>query len=342
MGSEINKRKAEHITLCLTDQVEGKGVTSGMESVRLVHNALPEIDFNNIMLNTSFLGAPIATPFLISSMTGGAEQAGEINKHLATAAEERGWVFALGSTRALIEKESFRESFQIRKYAPTIPIVANLGAVQLNYGFSAEQCKDIVNMTGSTALVLHLNSIQEVIQTNGDTNFENLLPKIDQLTKSLEIPVGIKEVGWGIDGQTAKKLKDVGIQFIDVAGAGGTSWSQVEKLRSNDSIRKEAAEAFVDWGISTVESLVSIKEKVKGCPLIASGGMRTGVDAAKAMALGASHVGFARSILKQATTSTEAVLNVMETRELELKMAMFGLGIKTIEELKQTDRVLLT
>lgn len=339
MSDQINKRKAEHITLCLTDQVTGKGITSGMESVRLIHNALPEIDFNNISLTTSFLGQEVTTPFLISSMTGGSEEATKINQNLAIAAEEQGWVFALGSTRALIENEDFRESFQVRKYAPTIPIIANLGAVQLNYGFSIDQCQQIIDMTEANALVLHLNTIQEVIQTNGDTNFENLLPKIEQLAETLDVPLGVKEVGWGIDGESAKQLRNAGIQFIDIAGAGGTSWSQVEKLRSTDPIRKEAAEAFVDWGIATVESLVTVKEMVSDASVFASGGMKTGVDAAKAIALGADFVGFARSLLKGATTSAEAVIKMMKTRELELKMAMFGLGTATIAELQRTDRI---
>lgn len=339
MADQINQRKAEHITLCLTDQVTGEGITSGMESVRLIHNALPEIDFNKISLKTSFFNQATKTPFLISSMTGGSEEATTINRNLATAAEERGWVFALGSTRALIENNAFSESFQVRDLAPTIPIIANLGAVQLNYGFTFEKCQQIIDRTEANALVLHLNSIQEVIQTNGDTNFENLLPKIERLVKALDVPVGVKEVGWGIDGQTARQLADVGIQFIDVAGAGGTSWSQVEKLRSNDPIRKEAAEAFVDWGISTVESLVTVKDTVKNASVFASGGMKTGVDAAKAIALGADYVGFARSLLKDATKSAEAVSKMMATRELELQMAMFGLGTSTVAELQQTKRI---
>ncbi|WP_067837822.1 type 2 isopentenyl-diphosphate Delta-isomerase [Amphibacillus sediminis] len=341
MSNEINKRKAEHIELCLTDQVTGVGITSGLESVRLIHNALPEINFDQISLQTNFLGQPIATPFLISSMTGGTEQAAEINRHLATAAEQRGWVFALGSTRALIENKSYRESFKIRQYAPTIPIIANLGAVQLNYGFTAEKCQQILDITGANVFVLHLNSIQEVIQSNGDTNFHQLLTKLELLCQQLDVPVGVKEVGWGIDGDTAYRLSQVGIQFIDVAGAGGTSWSQVEKLRSHDPIRRVAAEAFVDWGNSTLECLLDVKKRVENKPIIASGGMKTGVDAAKVIALGASHVGFARSILKEAITSEEAVLSVMATRELELKMAMFGIGVETIEQLKQTSRVRL-
>ncbi|WP_091495313.1 type 2 isopentenyl-diphosphate Delta-isomerase [Amphibacillus marinus] len=343
MSEQIDKRKAEHIQLCLTDQVEGKLITSGMERVKLIHNALPEIDFDQIDTGSSFLTKQqIKTPFLISSMTGGAEQADQINRHLAIAAEERGWIFALGSTRALIENESYRQSFQVRKYAPSIPVIANLGAVQLNYGFTIDQCKQIMELTEADALVLHLNTIQEVVQTNGDTNFSALLPKIEALCTAMDLPIGVKEVGWGIDGQTAYQLSQVGIQFIDIAGAGGTSWSQVEKLRSQDPVKRLAAEAFVDWGIPTVDSLLAVKEQVSNRSIIASGGMKTGVDAAKAIALGADHVGFARSILKEATTSVEAVLEVMQVREMELKMAMFGLGVASLAELRQTERIILT
>ncbi|CQR48388.1 Isopentenyl-diphosphate delta-isomerase [Paraliobacillus sp. PM-2] len=342
MSESINKRKAEHIELCLTDQVTGKTITTGMESVRLVHNALPEIDLDDVSLTQSFLGFKRKTPFLISSMTGGAELAETINRNLAIAAEERGWTFALGSTRALVENKEFRPSFQIRKYAPTVPIIANLGAVQLNYGFGVEKCQQIVDITEADVLVLHLNAIQEVIQTGGDTNFAHLLGKIESLVKKLDIPVGVKEVGWGIDGTVAKQLRDVGVSFIDVAGAGGTSWSQVEKLRSKDKIKKEAAEAFVDWGIPTVESIVSVRDHVSDIPVIASGGMKTGLDAAKAIAIGADMVGFARSILREATESVDKLLELMETRELEMQMAMFALGVRNINELKQTNRVIIS
>lgn len=340
MSESIQKRKAEHIKWCLTDDVLGEGVTNGFERIRVIHNALPEINFKDISLQTNFLDIPIATPFLISSMTGGAALAGSINEHLARAAEARGWVFALGSTRALIEDEAFRQSFKVRSFAPTIPIVANLGAVQFNYGFTTDMCQTIVDETEATALVLHLNSIQELIQSGGDTNFEQLLPKIEQLVDKLGVPVGVKEVGFGIDAHTAKRLTDVGVSFIDVAGAGGTSWSQVEKLRSNDRLKKQAAEAFKGWGIPTLESLRAVKDAVD-VPVFSSGGMRDGIDALKAIGLGASQVGYAKTILKEATESAEAVNEAMAVRELELKMGMFGLGHTTIQQLQQTDRIIV-
>ena len=339
MAGPINQRKSEHIQITLNENVTGDTITTGFEKVRFIHNALPEIDFRELAIDTTFLGHKCKTPFLISSMTGGAAFAETINRNLAEAAEERGWGLALGSTRALIESAEHRASFQVRKYAPSIPIIANLGAVQLNYGFGVDECLRIIDMTEADALVLHLNSIQEVIQPEGDTNFKNLLGKIEWLCNELEVPVGVKEVGWGIDGATAKKLCDAGVSFIDVAGAGGTSWSQVEKFRSTSPVKRIAAEAFSDWGIPTVECITSVRAQIDKQPIIASGGMHTGLDAAKAIALGADMVGFGRSILKEATQSANDVLEVMETRELELRLAMFGIGAASLEELKKTDRV---
>lgn len=338
MTDSIDKRKAQHIELVLNEKVTGDNITTGFENYRFIHNALPEINFKDISIDTQFLGKKLKAPFLVSSMTGGAAMAETINRNLAIAAEERGWAFALGSTRALIENEKYRESFQIRKYAPTIPIIANLGAVQFNYGFGVDKCRQIMEMTESDMLVLHLNSMQEIIQDEGDHNFKDLLGKIEQVCRQLDIPVGVKEVGFGIDGTTAKTLADVGISFIDVAGAGGTSWSQVEKLRSKNKIKKIAAEAFSSWGIPTAESIVSVKKAVDQA-IIASGGIQNGVEAAKAIALGADMVGYARAILKEATESPEDLIELFETRELELRMSMFGIGAATIRQLKETDRI---
>lgn len=340
MTDPINQRKSEHIQIALHEHVTGDTITTGFEKVKFIHNALPEIDFNEITIDTTFLGQDISTPFLISSMTGGAAFAETINRNLSEAAEERGWALALGSTRALLESTEHRSSFQVRKYAPSIPIIANLGAVQLNYGFSTDECRRIIELTEANSLVLHLNSIQEVIQSEGDTNFKNLLKKIEQLCGELDVPVGVKEVGWGIDGSTAKKLCDAGVSFIDVAGAGGTSWSQVEKFRSTAQVKKVAAEAFSDWGIPTVECITTVRDKINNQLLIASGGIHTGMDGAKAIALGADIVGFGRSILQAATQSIGDVLEAMETRELELRMTMFGIGAASLQALKETNRVI--
>lgn len=339
LANSIEQRKSEHIEISLNEKVTGESISTGLESLAFIHNALPEIAFDEISIETTFLGFECKTPFLISSMTGGTALAETINRNLASAAEERGWALALGSTRALLDSDGHSSSFLMRKYAPSIPIIANLGAVQFNYGYGVEECKKIIGITEADMLVLHLNSIQEVIQENGDTNFKGLLKKIEELCSSLEVPVGVKEVGWGIDGQTAKKLNEAGVAFIDVAGAGGTSWSQVEKFRAKDPIRRIAAEAFNNWGIPTAESIRLVRGEIGHRPLIASGGMMTGLDGAKTIALGADLVGFGRSILKEATQSPEDVLEVMKIREMELRMSMFGIGAKTIEELKDTPRL---
>lgn len=339
METDINIRKTEHIRLCLTDEVEGVNKTTGLEGISFIHNALPEIDFQAIDLSTTFLTKKINAPFLVSSMTGGSELASKINNNLAIASEEKGWAIALGSTRALLESNAHASSFLIRKYAKTVPLIANLGAVQLNYGYGVEECERIVEKTEADSLVLHLNSLQEVVQDGGDLNFSNLLPKIEEVCKRVSVPVGVKEVGFGIDGTTAKNLHNAGISYIDVAGAGGTSWSQVEKLRAEDPLRKAAAEAFNSWGLPTKDCLVSVRGKLPNIPLIASGGMKTGVDAAKAIAIGANLVGYARTLLHAATESVESVITVMDQLELELKMAMFGIGTSNIEALKKTNRL---
>ncbi|WP_077620246.1 type 2 isopentenyl-diphosphate Delta-isomerase [Bacillus sinesaloumensis] len=339
MTNTIEQRKSQHIQISLNEKVTGDSISTGLESLVFVHNALPEIDFNEISIETRFLDYVYKTPFLISSMTGGTALAETINRNLAIAAQERGWALALGSTRALLDIDGHSSSFLMRKYAPSIPIIANLGAVQFNYGFGLEECRKIIELTEADMLVLHLNSIQEVIQDNGDTNFKGLIKKIEQLCTMLEVPVGVKEVGWGIDGQTARKLIDVGISFIDVAGAGGTSWSQVEKFRSEDPIRRAAAEAFSGWGIPTVESIKLVRSESGVIPLIASGGMQTGIDAAKSIALGADLVGFGRSILKEATQSADDVIKIMKIREMELRMAMFGVGALALDTLKGNPRL---
>lgn len=339
MEKGINQRKTEHIRLCLTGDVEGVNKSTGLEGIDFIHNALPEINFKDIDISTRFLDKNMKTPFLVSSMTGGSELATIINQNLALAAEEKGWVMALGSTRAMLESEAHKESFLIKDYAPSVPLIVNLGAVQLNYGYGAEEAQKIIDLTNADSIVLHFNSLQEVVQDEGDLNFEQLLPKIEAVCKAVNVPVGAKEVGFGIDGTVAEKLYNAGIAYIDVAGAGGTSWSQVEKLRSRDPLRRAAAEAFNNWGIPTKDCIVSVRSKLPSVPLVSSGGMKTGVDAAKAITIGADIVGFARQLLKAATESKEKVMETMEQIEFELKMTMFGIGVKNLEELKNTKRV---
>jgi isopentenyl-diphosphate delta-isomerase len=329
------KRKNEHIRICLDEQVNGEQITTGFERWHFQHEALPEIDFTTVDTTTTVLGKTQKTPLLISSMTGGTELAHAINLKLAIAAEKRGWAIGLGSIRAAIEDEQLAYSFQIREQAPTTWTIANVGAVQLNYGYQIKQCQRAVELMAADALVLHLNSMQEVFQPEGDTNFSGLLSKISKLCEQLAVPVGIKEVGWGIHGKLAAKLMDCGVKFIDVAGAGGTSWSQVEKYRVDDPLRKQAAQTFAGWGIPTADCVIDVRNHTEDAFIIASGGIHNGLEAAKAIALGSNLVGYGRTLLASATDSTELLEQQLERIEFELKAAMFGTGCANLHDLRQ-------
>ncbi|CAM2928232.1 type 2 isopentenyl-diphosphate Delta-isomerase [Paenibacillus sediminis] len=333
-------RKSEHVRLALEEQVAGEGITTGFEMYRFRHSALPELDFNEIRLDTTFLGRTVRTPLLISSMTGGSRETGRINERLAIAAEHCGWAMGVGSIRAAVERKELAYTFDVRKFAPTIPVIANLGLVQFNYGFGIEDARAAIEIAGADALVLHLNGIQEIFQPEGNTDFSGLLSRLEQLCSQLTVPVGVKEVGWGIDGETAQKLLSAGASFIDVAGAGGTSWSQVEKFRNNDEIRRQAAEAFADWGIPTAECIKEVRAVVPHSTVIGSGGLRTGVDAAKALVLGANLAGYGRAVLGAAVDSVEKLEAVLERVKLELRIAMFGIGAADIDALRTTNRLL--
>jgi isopentenyl-diphosphate Delta-isomerase len=332
--SDVAKRKSEHIDICLHQEVRGQRVTNGFEQYRFRHCAVPEIDFDDIKLEMRFLGRTLRAPFLVSSMTGGTGEAGSINRRLAELAQSRGWALGVGSMRAMIEEPSLASTFEVRRYAPDVLILANLGAVQLNYGFGEAECLRAVEAIQADALVLHFNSLQEVFQPGGNTNFSGLLAKLEKLSRALPVPVGVKEVGWGIDAASAARLADAGAAFIDVAGAGGTSWSQVEKHRSGDPIRRVAAEAFADWGNPTADCIRAVRERLPEAALIASGGIDTGVDAAKALALGADIVGIGRALLASAVESAEALDQLAARLELELRAAMFGIAASTWRELK--------
>nr|WP_246245944.1 type 2 isopentenyl-diphosphate Delta-isomerase [Paenibacillus lemnae] len=334
------ERKIEHVRLCLEEEVGSRGITSGLERYRFRHMALPEVDFDDISLAFSFLSHTVRTPLLISSMTGGSKSTGEINLRLAAAAERRGWMLGVGSVRAAVEKEELAPTFRVREAAPSIPVIANLGAVQLNYGFGVDNCRRAVDIAGADMLVLHLNSLQEVFQPEGNTRFGGLLSKIEELCARIGVPVGIKEVGWGMDADTSVRLVQAGASFIDAAGAGGTSWSQVEKFRSPDPVRKAAAEAFANWGNPTAECIAELREALPSTALIGSGGLNSGVDAAKAIALGADIAGFGRSLLGSAVTSEEELDRRLAQVELELRTAMFGIGAASVRELQGSDRLI--
>jgi isopentenyl-diphosphate delta-isomerase len=320
-----SKRKADHIRVNLDEDVQS-ALTTGLERYRFEHRALPEIDLRDVSTRLAFLGVPMAAPLLISSMTGGTEQAARINYALAEAAQERGIAMGLGSLRAAIENPELASSYQVRGRAPDILLLANLGAVQLNYGYGAEECQKAIDLVQADALVLHLNSMQEALQAEGDTNFAGLLGRIEQVCRRLEKPVIGKEVGWGISVSTARSLVEAGVRAIDVAGAGGTSWSQVEMHRAQTEFQRRLAAAFIDWGIPTAQAVQELRRAAPDLPLIASGGLRNGIDIAKCLALGADLGGMAGPFLKAAARSAEAVVELIDQTVSELRIAMFGTG----------------
>ncbi len=336
---QLKQRKSEHIDICLREDVGGERISTGLKAFRFVHNALPELNFSDIDMSSVFLNKPTKTPFLISSMTGGTMRAGAINRRLAEFAEHRGWSMGVGSMRTAFEHQDTAETFDVRKYAPNILLFANLGAVQLNYGYTEEHCRRAVELLQADALILHLNSMQEVFQLEGNTDFSGLLGKIEKLCAALEVPIGVKEVGWGISGRLARKLLDAGVSFIDVAGAGGTSWIKVEQFRSGDAMRIKAADAFAGWGIPTAQCIKEVRQSDASAPLIASGGIADGVDAAKCIALGADMVGIGRSMLESASASDEKLDDLMRRIEFEFRAAMFGTGSGTLRELKNSPLV---
>jgi len=307
--------------------------TTGLERYRFVHHALPEMSLEEVDTSTSFLGRRLRAPLLISAMTGGVALAGEINRRLAWAAQELGLAMCLGSQRAAVEDPSLLETYQVRQVAPDILLFANLGAVQLNYGYGIKECLWAVESVGADALVLHLNPLQEALQPGGNTNFTGLLERIAAICRALPVPVIVKEVGWGISAAIAEKLCQAGVAALDLAGAGGTSWSEVERRRSPTSAEAEVAEAFADWGIPTAEALVAARQACPGIPLIASGGIKDGVEVAKCLALGAHLVGIAQPLLRSAMDSSKAVSEQLRIIIRQLRVAMFCVGARTIADL---------
>lgn len=332
-------RKADHIRINLEENVQFPALTPGLERLRFVHQALPELDLTAIDLGANLLGRQLRAPLLISSMTGGTDRARSINRRLAAAAQATGIAMGVGSQRAAIERPQLADSFHVRDVAPDILLLANLGAVQLNYGYGLDQCRRAVDMIEADALVLHLNALQEAVQPEGNTNFAGLLGNIAGICRGLAVPVIAKEVGWGISTHAARMLADAGVAVIDVAGAGGTSWSQVELHRAPDAASARVAAAFADWGIPTAEAIRNVRAAAPDVTVIASGGLRSGVDVAKCLALGASACGLASPFLKAAAESDEAVVAVVAELTRTLRIAMFVAGAADIAALQATPLV---
>ena len=328
----ISARKKDHIRINL-DQDVRSGLSTGLERYRFIHQALPELDLEDIKLDLNLFGKKISAPLFISSMTGGTESARLINQNLALAAQDTGIPMGLGSQRAAIEKPELADTFQIREFAPDITLLANLGAVQLNYGLSAADCQSAVDMVEADALILHLNPLMEAVMAEGDTRFSGLIGKISEVCHKLEVPVIVKEVGWGISRQAAEMLAEAGVAAIDVAGAGGTSWTEVEMHRAENEPGRQIASTFVNWGIPTAESIQIVRETLPDMPILASGGLKNGLDISKTIALGAAMGGLAGPFLKAAAISSDAVVTEINRIKREIQISMFGAGAGDLKAL---------
>jgi isopentenyl-diphosphate delta-isomerase len=331
------RRKADHIRINLEEDVAFKRVTTGLENYSFMHQALPELNLADVNTSCRLFDKEMKTPLLISSMTGGTEKAGDINRVLATAAQEAGIAMGLGSQRAAIEDASLAHTYHVRGVAPDILLFANLGAVQLNYGYGVKECQAAVEMCEADALILHFNALQEAVQPEGDGDFSALLLKVEEICARLYVPVIAKEVGWGFSERAAGQLASAGVAAIDVAGAGGTSWSQVEMYRAPTRRHARVAGAFIDWGIPTAESIQYCRRAAPDLPIFASGGIRDGIDVAKCIALGANLAGFAGDFLRAADDGgVEGVVELAETVTSELKIAMFCSSAPDLTSLANT------
>jgi isopentenyl-diphosphate delta-isomerase len=338
-GVATVSRKADHIRINLQGDVEGKGVDNGFDEYRFLHRALPELDLDQVDTSTRLFGRRLRVPLLISSMTGGTDEARRINRTLAGVAQEAGLAMGLGSGRVLLEHPEVLDTFDVRPLAPDVLLFANLGAVQLNKGVTADDCRRLVERLGADALVLHLNPLQEAVQPEGDGCFAGLLDRIADLCRRLEVPVVVKEVGWGLAPDTVGELLAAGVAAVDVAGAGGTSWSEVERHRIEDPVRSRVAAAFAGWGISTAEALRLARRAAGRAPVFASGGIRTGIEVAKAIALGADLVGMAGPFLRASVQGARAVRDLAAELTGVLRVAMFCVGARTVADLQGSPRL---
>jgi len=340
---QIKKRKREGIEIPLKENTQGKRNSTYLEYVKLIHNALPELDFDEVDLSTSFLGKSFSAPLIIDSMTGGTDEAFLINKRLGQIAEKYGIGMGLGSQRAGLKSEKLVESYSIaREVAPNAFLIANIGGAQLSEGLSTPDIMKIIKMIDADALAIHLNPLQELIQPEGEPRFKGILNKIAKLANDIEIPIIVKEVGSGISADVAIRLKSSGIQSINIAGSGGTSWAGIEKIRAdrqNDDIKSRLGELFWDWGIPTALSILLVSKSVK-MPIIASGGLRNGLEIAKCLILGSDLCAMAFPFLRRASESEEELENFTKSILAEIKSTMFLLGAGNIKSLKNTRYIL--
>ncbi len=337
----IPNRKDAHIDLCLHEDVGSNGLATGLGGYTLLYDALPEVDLDAVDLSTDFLGKKLSAPLMVGAMTGGTERAKAINQRLAKAAAKFGIGLALGSQRAMVVKPELTSTFVVRDVAPELPLlIGNIGAVQLNYGVSAEQISDMANAVQADAINFHLNALQEAIQPEGDTRFLGLTEKMRAAIETIELPCLAKEVGAGISSSAAKKLAALPIAGLEVAGVGGTSWAKVESFRAPDqSPQAVVGRRLAGFGVPTAASVVNAKAAMGDRPVVASGGIRTGMDIAVAIALGADVAAMASPLLKAAEEGLEALELALETIIYELKVICFCTGAKDLQALRKVQVV---
>lgn len=340
MGKQTENRKAEHISICLEEKAQARKVTTGFEDVQFVHRALPEVDKAKIDISTTVFDHKFSAPLIVGAMTGGTAEATRINAAIAEAVERLQLGMGVGSQRAAIEKPKLAKTFAIaRKKAPTAFLIANIGGVQLVRGYGVKEVKHVVEMIDADAVALHLNALHESIQPEGQTAFKGVLARICEVAGELDKPVIVKETGAGIAAEDAKKLEKAGVKAIDVGGAGGTSFAAVEYYRSETgSVQHFLGDVFWDWGIPTAASLAEATLTVK-IPVIASGGVRSGIDVAKALALNACLASVCQPALKAAIKNAKATERMLSFLIEELRNIMFLVGAEKVQDLTKTPLV---
>jgi len=329
-------RKDSHLALCLAERVElGSEGANGFAGLRFDHDALPDIDMASVSTETELLGKRLAAPLVVGAMTGGTPRAGELNRRLAAAAERCGVGMALGSQRKMLEDLSTRATYAVRDAAPGLPLLfGNVGAVQLNYGVGVREIRRLVEGAGCDAFFFHLNPLQEAIQPEGNTRFADLVPKLRAVAPEVGVPVLLKEVGSGISRTTALKIRELPVAGVETSGVGGTSWSKIESLRTADPVQRSTGELFARWGTPTAESIAICRSVLPDRVVIASGGIRNGIEAAKALALGADAVALALPLLRAAEQSVEDAVAALRRFIEELRTAMFVTGCRRVSELR--------
>nr|WP_221276934.1 type 2 isopentenyl-diphosphate Delta-isomerase [Deinobacterium chartae] len=321
-------RKLKHIDACLSDEVRYQTVTTGLEALKWPYRALPEQNLEEVSLRTEFLGRPLAAPVVIGAMTGGAERAARINRNLAEAAQRLGLGMMLGSQRVMLERPEAAASFRVREVAPDILLIGNLGAAQLLRGYGEREIVRAIETVGADALAIHTNPLQEALQPGGDTRFRGIVARLEAVVPRVPYPLLLKEVGHGLSGAVARAVERVPFAALDVAGAGGTSWARVEDLVAHGRVtRPDLAEI----GIPTAQALREVRAARPDLPLVASGGITSGLEAAKCLGLGAQVVAVARPLLKPALESADAVVAVLERLIHELRVALFVAGLPDVD-----------